>query len=112
MKNDINESGIDITSENGNEKVLKVKYKIPNFGNKYEIYITLIKEAMIQEIEQIKSKYNNIHKKHIELDTNLNEDNEYIIIITEILKYVQKYRTIACPNQYFINQLVKFCKLS
>jgi len=94
----------DMVNVDGNEKIITVKYKIPKLGNKYENYIIHKKETMIHEIDQIKSEYINIHKKGV--------DSEYIIIINEILKYIKKYRTIACPNQYFINQLVTFCKSS
>lgn len=111
-------------------KIDKVEYQKPqlNINNKYRTFMLYKKETMISEIEKIITKYK-LLKKELDIYTNndTTEDNirgsigDDVIsnkaiatmkqklsanLFDVIMKYVKKYRKIASPNSYFIEQLI------
>lgn len=78
---------------NKDTEISRLEYVKPEFNNKVNLLMSYKKDTMIREIERLIEKY----KMYV--DTS--RDNLY----TDILEYVQKYRTIACPNSYFEKQL-------
>lgn len=81
----------DRTVDGNDNEISRLEYLQPEFGNKYRKFMNYKKDIMIDEINKLMEKYNAVEGK---LD-----------IYSDILAYVKKYRTIACPNEYFEKQL-------
>jgi hypothetical protein len=81
--------------------IARLEYLPPQLSNKYRSFMIYKKNCMIEEIEKIIENYNSsefsgANARHARED-----------LYNTILAYVQKYRSIACPNEYFHNQLLK-----
>jgi hypothetical protein len=67
------------------------------------------KQTMIEEINNLINIYNKQKHAFNSYDNNESKHLKNQIADTffkQLLEYVKKYRTIACPNPYFINQLI------
>lgn len=90
------DSDNNISSIINDEEISRVEYLQPEFGNKFRKFMNYKKDIMIREIEKLIEKY----KLNVNSQSNTKED-----LYSDILAYVKKYRSIACPNSYFEKQL-------
>jgi len=115
------------TNTNNNyENINRFEHIKPLLNNKEKSYIIYKKEVMLNEIDELINTYN-ILKNNISIkntcdnDENIKyktvDDLNKIIknmkeqagakFITQLLKYIKKYRTYAKPNPFFIKQLIE-----
>lgn len=117
FKNKLNIKYNNPRADTVNDNISTFEYIKPELSTKYLNLITYKKETMISEVEELCEKYK-LFKKEINIrstDVLLNKSMEHSLeqiktqfannFITQILKYIKNYRTVALPNPYFINQL-------
>lgn len=82
--------------KNNDEEISRIEYITPQLGNKYRSFMNYKKDTMIAEINKIVDLYKlGLSRPDCDSDK----------IYADLLEYVKKYRTIACPNAYFEKQL-------
>jgi protein-tyrosine phosphatase len=95
------------------DTITKLEYQKPQLSNKYSTFILYKKETMINEVEELINKYK-LLKTEIDIFNDNIDDKTFIIIkqqivnnfMSDILKYVKKYRKVSYPNPYFVEQLI------
>ena len=118
------------TTNANNDIVSTLEYQKPALSNKYKSFMLYKKETMINEVEELISKYNLLQKElNIFVSSGSSDsssssnDMDYVRtynqlkqqfsnnLIVQIIKYVKKYRISAYPNPYFVEQLVDIIML-
>jgi hypothetical protein len=110
-----NNSNSNDNSENNDiERINKVEQETPKLSRKEENFILYKKQNMVNDLDNLCSRYNILKKTIIVFNDDTSESliNEMTAkftntIMAEILNYICKYRPIAEPNNNFINQLNK-----
>jgi len=94
-KNDKNDKNNDIS---------RIEYVKPQLSNKYKSFMIYKKQTMINEIERLIEIYN-ISREifNLETETSITARESFF---KDLLAYVVKYRSIACPNDRFRTQLI------
>jgi hypothetical protein len=86
-------------NSNAGDEISRLEYISPEFGNKYRKFMNYKKDIMIDEINKLIRQYNRHSIGDMEMQ------NTRADMYSDILAYVKKYRPIACPNEYFEQQL-------
>ena len=126
--NNSNSDGDDNSKGNNDDNIYTVDHIKPQLNNRAKNFVLYKKENMFNDVDELMRTYT-ILKKEITVekkrdaistsdnDNSLHEMNKMNTIlknmkkqsgnhfIIQLIKYIQKYRSIANPNQYFINQL-------
>ena len=125
--NNNNKNQLYYNNSNNYEKINTIEHIKPKLNNREKNFIIYKKENMINDVDELINTYNilkkeiTIKKKSIDsgdsgnsANKNINDLNTIIKnmktqsgthFIIQLIKYIQKYRSIANPNPYFINQL-------
>lgn len=93
---DIGSSSKEVEMKNMKEISYVTNYVHPELNNKHRAFMLYKKETMIKEIYTLMETYNQRENE---------KQKQNFSLMTDILKYVVKYRKQSDPNPYFIEQL-------
>ena len=90
--------------------VSKNTQELPQLNVKEEHFITYKKQNMLNDVDELVSKYKYLKEKMVVRENfeNLNDPELQKfanIFITHLIDYSKKYRSISCPNTNFVKQL-------
>ena len=98
-------------SNNSNlENVTKNTQELPHLNVKEEHFITYKKQNMLNDVDELVSKYKYLKEKMVVRENfeNLNDPELQKFantFIAHLIDYSKKYRSISCPNTNFVKQL-------
>ena len=110
IDNNSNSSRSNKSNNTTQENISKNTQELPQLNIKEEHFITYKKQNMINDVDELVSRYKYLKDKMVLSANfeNLNDPEKQKFaktFITYLIDYSKKYRSISCPNPNFVKQL-------